>query len=330
MKAAQLGPAPDHGLVIADNLPVPQAGPGEVQVRMRAAALNRADLAVLAGGAHGAVGGPGTVLGMEWAGEVLAVGSGVTAFQAGDRVMGSGRAALAEVVVADAGRVSPLPRADMGFDEAATLPVALQTMHDAIVTNGGLQREESVLILGASSGVGLMGLRMARHLGAGVVIGSSTDATRRAQLKDFGADVVVDTNDPAWPEQVKAATGGAGVNLIVDQLSGPTLNASMAAAALRGRIVNVGRLAGQHADFNCDLHALKRLQYIGVTFRTRTTAEVATIVERLRADLWPAVQSGRLSLPIAARFAFEQAADAYALMAANRHFGKIVVMGPGA
>ena len=312
------------GLEFAEMAP-PEPAAGEVLVRVHAAALNRADLGMLAGHKHGSAGGPGTVLGLEWAGVVASVGEGVKAFEAGQRVMGSGKGAFAEYAVSDQGRVLPLPREDMSFNEAATLPVALQTMHDALLTNGRLQAGESVLIQGASSGVGLMALQIARLKGAALVIGSSTNAARRAQLAQFGAHLAVDSRDSQWPEHVRAATGGKGVDLIIDQLAGTTLNASLDAAALRGRIVNVGRLAGMKGEFNFDLHALKRIEYIGVTFRTRTLEEVRQIVQRMQADLWPVLQAGELALPIAASFRFDQLGEAFALMAANQHLGKIVV-----
>lgn len=314
------------GLAFAD-LSRPEPGPDGILVRVRAIALNRADLSVLAGHKHGSIGGPGTVLGMEWAGEVVAVGERVNGFRPGDRAMGSGAAAFAEYAVTDHGRAYPIP-AGMDFDRAATLPVALQTMHDAIVTNGRLRAGESVLIQGASSGVGLMGLQIARRMGAALVIGSSTNAERRARLPAFGAHRVVDTNDPDWAEQVREATGGRGVDLVIDQLSGATVNATMAAAAVLGRIVNVGRLAGQRAEFDFDLHALKRIDYIGVTFRTRSVEEVREIGRRMWTDLGPAVADGSLALPISATFPFERLADAFAMMSANRHFGKIVVTVP--
>jgi NADPH:quinone reductase-like Zn-dependent oxidoreductase len=157
------------------------------------------------------------------------------------------------------------------------------------------------------------------------VIGSSTDAARRARLKEFGADLAVDTRDPAWPEQVMQATGGKGVNLVVDMLSGPVVTQSMKAMALLGRIVNVGRLAGTKAEFDFDLHALKRIDYIGVTFRTRTVEEVREISRKMRADLWDAVTAGQLSLPIDRRFPLDQAPQAQEHMRANKHFGKIAL-----
>jgi NADPH2:quinone reductase len=199
-------------------------------------------------------------------------------------------------------------------------------MHDAIVTNGRLQRGEAVLIQGASTGVGLMGLQIAREMGARLVIGTSTDAGRRARLTEFGAGLAVDSGDPAWPELVLAATGDEGVQLVVDQVSGPVMNANLRATAILGRIVNVGRLGGQEAPFDFDLHALRRISYVGVTFRTRSTEEVREINRRMRADLWGALEAGRLRLPIAAEFPLADAAEALALMRANGHFGKILLL----
>jgi NADPH:quinone reductase len=297
----------------------------EVLVRVRACGLNRADIGMAAGHAHGSQGGPGTQLGMEWAGEVAEVGAGVTEFRPGDRVMGSGKGAFAEYAVADKGRVMALPSAAMGFEQAATLPIALMTMHDALVGNGRLKAGDAVLIQGASSGVGLMGLQIARLMGAGLVIGTSTTPARRTRLKDFGAHLALDTQHDDWPQQVLNATDGKGVNLIVDQLSGAQANQNMRAAAVLARIVNVGRLAGTRAEFDFDLHALKRIAYIGVTFRTRSVQEVRDIVTRLRADLGDALAAGQLGLPIDRSFPFEQAAEALAYTGRNAHFGKVVL-----
>ncbi len=306
-------------------VPVPQPGTDEVLVRVRACGLNRADIGMAAGHAHGSQGGPGSLIGMEWAGEVVGFGSGVHGLQRGDRVMGSGRGAFAEYAVADKGRVMPLPSQAMSFEQAATLPVALQTMHDALVTNGRLQAGDAVLIQGASSGVGLMGLQIARLMGAGLVIGTSTTPARRERLPHFGAQLTLDSSDTTWPQQALDATDGKGVNLIVDQLSGAQANQNMRACAVRARIVNVGRLAGTRAEFDFDLHALKRIHYIGVTFRTRSVEEVRELNRRMRTDLGEALAAGRLVLPIDRTFPFDEAAEALAHMARNAHFGKVVL-----
>jgi NADPH2:quinone reductase len=283
----------------------------QVLVRVHACGLNRADLGMTKGHAHGSAGGVGAVLGMEWAGEVAETGPDAKGVKAGDRVMGSGAAAFAEYTLADHGRLFRTP-SNMNFEEAATLPVALATMHNAVVTIGELRAGQSVLIQGASSGVGLMALQIAKLKGAKTVIGSSTDAMRRSRLKEFGADLAVDSSDPAWVDQVLQATGGEGVDLIVDQVSGKVASQNLKATKIKGRIVN-------------DLHAARRINYIGVTFRTRTIEEIRDIFDEVRKDIWPAVESRKLQLPIDKVFKFDDIGKAFDHMEANKHLGKIVV-----
>jgi NADPH2:quinone reductase len=311
------------GAQIADVAkPAPKGA--QVLVRVRACGLNRADLGMTKGQAHGSAGGAGAVLGMEWAGDVAELGPDAKGVKVGDRIMGSGGAAFAEYALADHGRLFGAP-SNMNFEDAATLPVALTTMHNAVVTNGALQPGQSVLIQGASSGVGLMAMQIARLKGASIVIGSSTDAVRRGRLKEFGADLAVDSSDPGWVDQVLQATGGEGVDLIVDQVSGQVASQNLKATKIKGRIVNVGRLGGTHADFNFDLHAARRINYIGVTFRTRSIEEIRDIFSEVRKDIWPAVESRQLQLPIDKVFAFDEIGKAFEHMEANKHLGKIVV-----
>jgi NADPH2:quinone reductase len=319
MKAAV---ATENGLEIRD-IPRPEPKPFQLLVKVRAAGLNRADLSAARGrGGHGTV---GATIGLDWAGEVVEVGAEARGgFKPGERVMCAGVGGYAEYAVCDWGRVVSIPD-DMSFEDAATLPVALGTMHDALVTNGCLKTGESALIQGASSGVGLMALQIAKFLGARLVIGTSTNPDRRSRLKQFGADVSLDTTDPTWPELVLSATGGAGVNLIIDQVSGILINGNMKAAAILGRIVNVGRLGGDLAEFNFDLHANRRITYIGVTHRTRSVDELREETRAMWADLADAVKRKKLSLPIDKIFPLEQAKAAQEYMRANQHFGKVLL-----
>jgi NADPH:quinone reductase len=302
----------------------PSAKGTQVLVRVRACGLNRADLGMTKGHVHGSAGGAGTVLGMEWAGEIAEVGPQAGGLKVGDKVMGSGAAAFAEYALADQGRLFRTP-SNMNFEEACTLPIALSTMHNAVVTVGALRPGQAVMIQGASSGVGLMAMQIAKLKGAKLVIGSSTDPVRRARLKDFGADLAIDSNDPGWVDSVLQATSGEGVDLIVDQISGKVASQNLKATKIKGRIVNVGRLGGTHADFNFDLHAARRINYIGVTFRTRTIEEIREIFDEVRKDIWPAVESRKLRLPIDKVFAFDDIGKAFEHMEANKHLGKIVV-----
>ncbi len=311
--------------VRVQEMPRPSPGPEEVLVRVRAATLNRADLGVAAGGAHGAMGGPGTILGLDFAGEVEAIGSAVTGVKVGDRVTASGSGGYAEYAIADIGRVQKVPDRNLSWEEAATLPVALATMHDAIVMNGRLAKGESVMILGASSGVGIMGMQIAKFMGASLVVGTSTDHDRRTRLKEFGADVAVNTRDADWADQVLAATGGKGVNLVIDQISAATINAAMRCTAILGRIVNVGRLGGMKGEFDFDTHATRRISYIGVTHRTRSRDEIRAEYAAMRRDLWHAVEEGRFAIPIDRVFPLDLVVEALGHMKANKHFGKIVL-----
>jgi NADPH2:quinone reductase len=191
MQAAVLG---EKGVEVRD-LPKPTAKPNEVLIRVRASSLNRADLLVALGHQHGSVGGVGARIGLECSGEVEAVGSDVQGIKPGDRVMASAPGGFAEYVVTDAGRVHRIPGNNMSYEQAACFPVALQTMHNAVVTAGRLKRGETMLMQGASAGVGLMGMQIGKLMGASLVIGTSTNPERRARLPEFGCDLALDSSD---------------------------------------------------------------------------------------------------------------------------------------
>ena len=318
-------------IVIGENGPEvseaakPEPKPNEVLTKVVACGLNRADVLLASGAFPGVQSGAGVIIGMEWSGEVEAVGSEVKGFAPGDRVMCAGSSGYAEYAVSDHGRTMKIPANNMSYRQAATFPIALQTMHNAVVTQGRLAKGETVLIQGASSGVGLMAMQIARQMGASQVFGTSTNEIRRSRLSEFGADAAFDSNNGAWVDEVLAKTDGAGVDLIIDQVSGSMANQNMAATKIRGRIVNVGRLGGGIAEFNYDLHALRRIEYIGVTFRTRSVEEIREIVSGVQRDLGPAIADGTLSIPIDKIFPLKEAPAALEYMAANQHFGKIVL-----
>src|SRR3954465_9204818 len=202
MKAAVFA---KHGLELRD-VSQPQPKAGETLVRVRYAGLNRHDLTRTPGD-------EGEIPGMDWSGERV---------DTGERVMCMGARGYAEYACSAC--VLPVPRG-VDLEQAAALPLALLTMHDAIVGNGRLRPGESVLILGAASAVGLMGLQIARLLGAALVIGTSRKPEHRDRLREYGADLALDTGDERWVQNVLEATGGKGADLVVDQVSGRLFNA---------------------------------------------------------------------------------------------------------
>ena len=322
MKAVTLG---DAGVEIADIDP-PRPKSNQVLVKVRACGLNRSDLLETQGQSFGHVGGDAKVLGGEFAGEVVEFGGDTEGLAVGDRVMCRGGSGWAEYAVANWRRAIPITSADIPWEQAATLQGALQTMHDAIVTNGHFTAGQTILIQGASSGVGLMGLQIARAKGAKLVIGTSTNSDRRARLAEFGADLALDSEDESWVKQVLDTTNGAGVNVTVDMLSGAVVNQNMEATAINGYVINIGRLAGMAAEFNFDLHARRRLHYIGTTSRTRSIDEIVEVARLANTDLWGAVERGEIRSPIDKVFPLTAAAAALERMNANAHFGKIVML----
>lgn len=317
------GIASPNGVAIAD-VEQPKPKPTDILVKVKAIALNRADLGSARGDtSHGA--SAGKPIGSEFSGEVIEAGKEVRDFKAGDRVMCHSPGSHAEYAVSDYGRTMKIPDG-MNYETAATLPIGLNTLHQALITAGRMKAGENVMVQGASSGVGIIGLQIAKLMGAKFVVGTATNTERRARLREFGADLAVDTNNADWPEQVLKATDGKGVNLTVDMLSGPVVSQTMQCTALLGRIVNIGRLAGMKAEFDFDLHARKRIDYIGVTFRTRSIEEVRDILVKMRNDLWDDVKAGRIKVPIDKTFPLAEAKAGHEHMRANKHFGKILLI----
>ncbi len=322
MPTMRAGIATADGVAFHSDIPRPAPAAGQVLVRVSDAGLNHADL----NSARLTANTPFTIVGQEWAGEIVEVGSGVTNVKAGDHVMCFGRnGGYAEYAVTEAGWVMRFNPRELKTEQAAVLPLALLTAHDALVTRGQLQSGQSVLVQGASSAVGMMTLQVARLKGASLVVGTSRDAEKYPKLQAMGATLMLNSSTPDWADKLLEATSNKGVDVVVDFVSGPTVNGSIKAMAVLGRMVNVGRLGGATAEFNFDQHAAKRINYIGVTFRTRTTEEISDIVTKVQADLAPAIRDGRLALPIDRTFKLEDAAAAHALMSSNGQFGKIVL-----
>ena len=325
MKALYVVAGPEGGRFRFDDAPVTDPGPGQARVRVRASGLNRGVVMFLA-----AQRGDGTrvfPMGIvEFAGEVEALGEGVDGVSVGDRVMARGPGAAAECVVLDARFLVPVP-AGWSWQQAAAVPNVFVTSHDAVVTNGRLQRGESLLVTGGASGVGTATLQIARLLGASPVIATTrTPDTKGAALEELGADLIVNTTEPDWSDVVRKATDDKGVDLVIDTVGAPLLAGNLDAMALCGRLVSVGRTGGTIDVIDLDLIALKRLQLIGVTFRTRTVEEDIACSRRFADDLLGALDDGRLRPVLHGSFPWGEIEAAYASMAEDNHIGKIVAV----
>jgi NADPH2:quinone reductase len=325
MKAVMVDRSRNEPAFRIGDIPEPQVGPGGIKIRVRAGGLNRADLLRLSGSYPSAPGSNADVMGMEFAGEVVAVGDGVTAFKPGDRAMGNGPMAMAEYVVTDAQLALPVPDS-LTWPQAGAAPVVLMTGHNSVVTVGALQPGEAVLVHAITSGAGMAAAQIAAAKGAGTIFGTSGSPDKVKRLKALGLDfVAIDHRTDDLAAIVEKATGGQGVPLVIDQVGASALAANMKAMALLGRLVQVGRLGGAKAEIDLDYLALKRLSLIGVTFRTRTVAEKAEIVRLFLDDMGAALAAGRLTPHIDQAFPMAEAGGAYGRLAANAHLGKLVL-----
>jgi NADPH:quinone reductase-like Zn-dependent oxidoreductase len=316
------GVAPDWQLQQID---VPTPGPGQLLVRVRAAGVNRGDLYMLEGTYN-----PNTktgnvyTAGFELAGEVAALGDDVTGFEVGDRVMGATLGAFAGYALVDHRHAFAVPE-QIDWTKAAALPVGLATEHDALVTEGGLTEGDRVLVVGATSSVGLIGVQLAKALGAGLVMATTTSPEKADHLMRVGADVVFNTSSENLVERVNEVTDGQGADIVLDHVGGQLFADLLPSTRVQGTIVNIGRLAGATSTINLDQLAFRRLRIRGTTFSIRTPEERAAVSAAVVADVLPALQAGRI-LPVVDRvFAFEDAQAAADRMRANQAAGKLVL-----
>ncbi|WP_439686446.1 NADPH:quinone reductase or related Zn-dependent oxidoreductase [Cupriavidus oxalaticus] len=321
MKAVRVVPGPEGGKVEVQDIPVPVVATGQVLVRVRAAGLNRGEI----NQAKELRSGNTITTGVEFAGEVAEVGAGVNGWRVGDRVMGHGRGCQADYVVADPMALIPVPDG-LSWIDAAAFPNVFITAHDALVTNGRLVAGESVLVNGASGGVAMAAIQIASLMGARPVIASSRSAAKLDKISQFGVDVGIDASRDDQVEAVMAATGNKGVDIIIDTVGGPVFEANMQSLAIKGRLVNIARLGSATAQIDLAQLWLKRLQLIGVTFRTRTEQERLECIQACARDLLPFLRAGRVRLPIDRTFAMTDIAAAHAYMKQDQHVGKIVLL----
>ena len=314
----------DGGDLALVERPQPRPRSTEVLVRMAAASVNHADLAQRRG-LHDPRRDPvGSIAGMDGAGTVVRLGDDVDTMEVGDRVMGLIDGAFAEFALLDARLALSVPET-WTMTEAAAAVSGLLTEYHALAMAADLRPGETVVVHGAGSGVGLTGLQVVRQLGAGLVI-ASLRSSRTADLATAaGADVVLSAERGSLSAQILDATDGRGADVIVDHVGGASLPGSLEALALGGRLISVGRLGGGAGTLDLERLAFKRARVIGVTFRTRTVEEHASIVRGVARDLLPAMEGGAMRPIVDRVYPLADVAAAYARMAAGEHRGKLVV-----
>lgn len=313
---------PNASGVHLGTVPEPEPGDGDVLIDIAATALNRADLLQMRG-LYPPPAGASDVPGLECAGTVAHVGHGVNGVRAGDRVMallaGGGHA---ERVAVPAGQTMPLPEG-WSFTDAAALPEVAITAWTNLVAEGGLQAGERVMITAAASGVGTFAVQLARSLGAEVLV-AGRNRERLERLKPLGADHCV-VLDERLPSAVRACTGGAGVDLVVDLAGGPWLPLALKSLRPKGRLVLVGVLAGASADVDLGDLLRRRLRVIGSVLRARPASEKAALVRAFHDFAAPRLQRGDLR-PIVDRVVpFDDIAAAYEQLKRGGVWGKLVV-----
>lgn len=326
MKSYTMKATADQGIIELVDAPVPEPGPQQLLVKVRAASLNRGEFIV----GHGlAKAGSQKPIGMECAGEVARLGAGVTAFAIGQRVMGRCPGAFSEYALMDAREAIAMPER-LSFEEAAAVPLTFMVVHDILFAQGHLEAGEWVLVLGVSSGVGVAALQAARERGA-KVIGTSGSAEKLGKLGALGLDVAIRTRAADFQARVMEATGGKGADLVVNTVGGTVFAEAIRSMAFEARYAQVGYVDNV-LKAEIDLQALhaKRLTLYGVSNKLRTAEQRAAGVPGFVADILPGIAAGRIRPLIDRVFPFAELGSARAHMEANRHVGKIVIAMPGA
>ncbi len=303
--------------------PVPAAG--EILVRVRASALNRADLLQREGNYPPPPGAP-DIPGLEFAGEVAAVGARVTRWREGDRVFGLvAGGAHAEYLVTDAGCVAPVPDA-LSWTDAGCIPEAFITAHDALVTQAGLRANEFVLVHAVGSGVGLAAVQIARAWGA-TPFGTARSPEKIERARTLGmADGVVVAGDPGViVDATQRWTGKHGIDVILDLVGGPYVAADIQAAAPRGRIMLVGSVAGRSATIPSGMILGKRLTLRGTVLRGRGVEEKRVVTAAFAAEVVPRLANGELAATVDSEFALDDIRAAHERLASNATFGKVAL-----
>jgi NADPH:quinone reductase len=302
---------------------VPQARPGEVLIRVDAAGVNRPDV-LQRMGHYPVPPGASDLPGLEVAGNIVALGDGVTQWKTGEMVCalvaGGG---YAEYCLAPASNCLPIPHG-LSVLEAASLPETFFTVWSNVFKRAGLRENETFLVQGGSSGIGVTAIQMARAMGHRVFATAGTPE-KCAACVALGAERAINYKTEDFVEVVKTATNGRGVDVILDMVAGDYLQREITALADDGRIVIIAFLGGQKSTIDTGQVMRRRLSITGSTLRPRNAEFKAAIAAALREKIWPLIESGAIKPVIHAMFPLAEAAQAHTLMESGQHIGKIVL-----
>lgn len=301
---------------------VPSPGEGEILIKVAAAGVNRPDV-MQRKGLYPPPPDASDIPGLEIAGEIAALGAGVTRWNIGDRVMalvsGGG---YAEYCVAHAGHAMPIN--GLSMEEAAAVPETFLTVWHNVFERGGLKPGETFLVHGGSSGIGTTAIQLAKALGARVITTAGSDEKCDACRK-LGADVTINYKTQDFVAETKQATDKKGANVILDMVGGEYVGRNYEAAAVEGRIVQIAFMGSPKAEVNFMRLMLKRLHHTGSTLRSRSNADKAAITKAVEDNALPLVAAGKVKPVLFKAFPLKEAAAAHVLMESSAHIGKIVL-----
>lgn len=317
MKALRIGA---NGALRVEDVPAPRIGPGEALVRVRAAGLNRADIAQRRGKYPAPPGAPPDIPGLEFAGTIeVAEGARLAA---GTRVYAlTGGGAQAELIAAPEELLLEIPSA-LSDVEAGAVPEAYITAHDALQMQAGLRGGERLLIHAVASGVGIAAVQIAKLLGC-VTFGTSRTPDKLERVKALGLDHAC--SPEGFAEEIQRITNGAGVDVILDPVGGAYFERNLDVLAPKGRLIVLSTMGGSGATLSLATLMRKRLRVIGTMLRNRTLAEKADATRAFARDLGPLFAAGSLKPVIDSIYSLERASEAYEAMENNRTFGKVVL-----
>ena len=302
---------------------VPAFGAEDVLVRVRACGVNRPDLMQVAG-MYPPPPGASPIVGLELAGEIVAVGADVTEWHVGDEVCGLVTGgAYAQYATVPAAQCLPIPNG-LNMVQAAALPETFFTVWHNLFDKAGLKSGETLLVHGGTSGIGTTAIQMAKAMGVTVMTTAGSDEKCQA-CRDLGADIAINYKTQDFVEEVKAATDGNGANVILDMVGGDYVSRNFKAAAFEARILVIAFLNGPKAETNFTPLLMKRLTLMGSTLRAQPVASKGAIAQNLRKTVWPLIEAGKIAPVIYKTLPLSDAEDGHAILKGGAHVGKVIL-----